>query len=366
MERKIATLTENFILPERFSSKLCEFEEYTGAQNVSLQIHIPAGSKGKHIRFDIKDDGKEIDLAFDAVSLYCPKNSLRVSGQAHYGVDIGELIEIPMSEYDTITVPYRPFDHFDIVVLHDAEDVIMIANLRAVTEELPQDILNGFTVMKLPHFPIGEISVEAGAHKITLPDITNIVEGAVLEIGNHTYQIKALIGNVATLDHSEDGDRILEDFSGEIFMKCPIRIGYYDQNLKLPSVILWYSSPTPDLRAIRREEYRVFGNEVYIKEKTQYAQWGVRIEVVGGSPEMIQLVASYVRKFLEKNRVFINGKRFTFEWTDSAVDTEPSSYLEIEPSVAYNLDITLQEEFLWQTIQKGSARLRNVIPMQEI
>jgi len=367
MERLIAPLTSLEEVDTEFEVTLCEIEDYTGNLPASLQISIPAGSYGKRIHFVAKDDGEATDIAFNAHSFRLPVPILEKEKQAKYAVDVdGELIEVPIAEFDTVTIPYRPFEYFDIVILSDNADTLIINDIRAVTDELPQDILRGFLGIELPHYPLGEISVKQGDRKIRLPDITNVVEGAVLLINGYRHQIKGLVGDLATLEDTEDGERILEDFDGECFIDTPIRIGYYDQDVKLPSVVLWFTSPTPDLRAIRREEYRVFGNYAYIKERTQFEEWTVRLEIVGGSPEMVQAVATYVRRFLEKNRLWINGKRFTFEWTDSAIDTEPSSYLDIQPSVAYNIKISLQEEYLWQTIVKGSGKLRKVEPMPKI
>lgn len=367
MERLIAPLTSLDEVQTEFEVTLCEIDDYTGGLPASLQFTIPAGSYGKRIHFDISDDGGAVDLAFNACSLRLPVVQLQKEKQARYAIDIdGELFEVAISDFDTVIIPYRPFEYFDIVILSDFADTLIINNIRAVTDELPQDILRGFLQMELPNYLLGDISVHKGERKIRLPDITNVVDGAVLLIGSHRHQIKGLVGNLATLEDTQDGEQILEDYEGELYLATPICIGYYDQDLKLPSVVVWFTSPTPDLRAIRREEYRVFGEQAYIKERTQFEEWTVRLEVVGGSPEMTQAVATYVRRFLEKNRLWINGKRFTFEWTDSAIDTEPSSYLDIQPSVAYNIKITLQEEFLWQTIQKGSGRLRNVVPMPKI
>lgn len=377
MVEKISTLTDFEQISSPFEMELCEFPEYTGEQDSSLMIHIPANSRNQRIHVAVSHDGSFNDIAFDACSLRLPITNLKSAGQAFYAVDTGvmaqeevvdgEKIEVAIGNFDTITVPYKPLFKFDIVVLSDNADVLIISNLRAVTDELPQDILQGFTHIDLPKFSIGTITASKGSHKIQVEDITNLVEGAVLLIGQERHQVKGLIGDIVTFEDTEDGMSLLQDYEDEeIFIECPIRIGYYDQDLKLPSLVLWFSSPTPDLRAIRREEYKVFGNDAYVKERTQFEDWTVRLDIVGGSPEMVQLVASFVRKFLEKNKIFINGKRFTFEWTDGAVDTEPSSYLDIQPSVAYNITISLQEEFLWQTIQKGSGRLRNVTPTQEI
>ena len=367
MERLIAPLTSLDEVDTEFEVTLCEIDDYTGGLPASLQFTIPAGSYGKRIHFNISDKDGAVDLAFNACSLRLPVVQLQKEKQARYAIDIdGELFEVAIADFDTVIIPYRPFDHFDIVILSDFADILVVNNIRAVTDELPQDILKGFLQMELPNYLLGNISVRKGERKIRLPDITNVVDGTILLIGSHRHQIKGLVGNLATLEDTEDGGQILEDYKGEIYLTTPIRIGYYDQDLKLPSVILWFTSPTPDLRAIRREEYKVFGEQAYIKERTQFEEWTIRLEVIGGSPEMTQAVATYVRRFLEKNRLWINGKRFTFEWTDSAIDTEPSSYLDIQPSVAYNIKITLQEEFLWQTIQKGSGRLKNVVPMPKI
>ena len=366
MEKIVCPLNNLDQVQSPFSAELCEFPEYVSEFDQSIIIHIPQGSKGSRIHILAQDDSGATDIAISAQSFKCPVRSLYKAGQACYGVSIDEeVIEIPMADFDTITIPYQPFDSIDIVVLTDEEDTIILSNLRVVTDELPQDILNGFTKIELPHYPIGNISVIKGQRKIQLPDITNIVEGAVIGIGDHRHQIKGLVGDLATLEDTEDGEQILEDFEGTCFLETPVKIGYYDQDLKLPSVVIWFTSPTPDLRAVRREEYKVFGNEIYVKERTQFEEWTVRLEVVGGSPELVQAVATKVRLFLERNRIWINGKKFTFEWTESAIDTEPSSYLDIQPSVAYNIKISLQEEYAWQTVQKGSGKLKSIKFTQE-
>jgi len=363
MERLISSLTSLGDVQTEFRTILCEIPDYVGRLPASLQVYIPEGSRGKVIHLPVQDLGEGIDLAINACSLWHPQKTLKKRGEAHYGLKVdGETFEVAIGDYDTVTIPYRPFQHLDIVVLSDEADVLILNDLRAVIDELPQDVLQGFMKMELPYYPIGQVSVQMGDRKVTLPDITNVVEGAVILIGDHRHQIKGLAGDVATLEDTQAGNHILEDYQGECYLVTPITIGYYDQDLKLPSVVIWFSSPTPDLRAIRREPYRVFGNSAYVKERTQFEKWTVRIEVVGGSPEMVQAVATYVRQFLEGNKVWVNGKRFTFEWTDSAVDTEPSTYLEIQPSVAYSIEITLQEEMLWQTIQMGSGKVRTVLP----
>ena len=145
MERLIAPLTSLDEVETEFEVKLCEIPEYTGGLDASLQFTIPAGSYGKRISFNIADDGEAIDLAFNACSLRLPVVQLQKEKQARYAIDIdGELFEVPIADFDTVIVPYRPFDHFDIVILSDFADTLIVNNIRAVTDELPQDILRGF------------------------------------------------------------------------------------------------------------------------------------------------------------------------------------------------------------------------------
>lgn len=350
----------------------CLFPEYTGELESSFQIQIPPDSRNTRIQvsgFSCNDDDWT-DIALNICSLRHPMCSLYRAGQALYGVELittdgSEVIEIPVGEFDTVTVPYRKVIGLNLVVLSDLEDTIIVNDFRVTRDVLPQDILQGFMRLELPKWSLGTAVVSRGDSRITLPDITYVTEDVVLLIGDERHEIKGLLGNVATFSDAEDGQYMLSDYSGEIFIECPVRIGYYDQDLDLPSVVLWFSSPAPDPRAVRREQYRVFGEQVYIKERTQFEKWAIRMEIAGGSPETVQGVASVVRRFVETNHIFINGKKFTFEWTDPAVDTEPSSYLDIKPSTAYNIEITLQEEFLWQTMQKGSGRLRNLVSSLE-
>lgn len=357
-------------VPQGFTKKICDFEEYvSGDLNNSIMIMIPSGSKGQIIHIDANFNSNEYtDLAFNGCSFKCPILNLQHVGEAYYAVNFdNEEIEIPLGkEFDTITVPYRRVTKFDIKVLTDRADVIVLSNLRAVKELMPQDILEGFRIMELPTIRTGTLSVKKGDPQIEISDATQIFEDSVISFNGERHQIERINGHKVTLATTFDGDQVLADFDGDFNLDCPITIGYYDQDAKLPSVVLWFSSPTPVLRATKKEQYRVFGNMVYIKESMQLTSWTVKIDVVGGTPEMTQLVASYIRRFLEKNRIWINGKRFTFEWTDSAVDTEPSTYLDIQSSVVYNISMEIKEEFSWQTLNKGSSRLQHVLLMQGI
>ena len=341
-----------------FQCDVCEIPDYTGRLSHSLKFTIPSGSRGKKIRFFVSEDGEWVDIAFNAHSFRHPQYDLKSAGVAHYGVDVGELIEVAIGEYDTVTVPYRPFEHFDIVVLTDEADVLIINDLRCSTDVLPQDILEGFLDMELPKIPLGQVRVEQYDRHVELPVV--LPTDSVVEIDGERYQLE-VVGTRATFK-DEYRQEIPRDFEGECYLVTTARIGYYDQDVAFPSVVLWYSSPAPDLRTVRREEYRVFGDFAYVKARTQYEKWTVHIEVVGATAEMIQHIASYVRRFLETNRVYVNGKKFTFEWTQQAVDTDPTTYLDIKPSVAYVVEISLQEEFLWQVVQKGSGKLRTAIP----
>lgn len=372
MIQVINTLTDldTVTVPQGFTKKICDFEEYiSGDLSNSIMIKIPEQSKDQIIHITADFNSEEFtDLAFNGCSFKCPLMNLQHAGEAHYSVDFGnEEIEIPLGiDFDTITVPFRRVTKFDIKVLTDEEDVIVISNLRAVKELMPQDILEGFRIMELPTVGVGTLSVKEGDPQIIVSTNDNIMEDSVISFNGEKHQIEKIDGHKITLASTFDGDKVLADFNGGFNLECPITIGYYDQDAKLPSVVLWFSSPTPVLRATKKEQYRVFGNMAYIKESMQLMSWTVKIDVVGGTPEMTQFIASYVRRFLEKNRIWINGKRFTFEWTDSAVDTEPSTYLDIQSSVVYNINIEIKEEFLWQTLNKGSPKLQHVLPMQEI
>lgn len=364
---------EDFIIPEGFSADICEFEEYISDDLPnSTMIRIPAGSKGKIIECPASFSSDEFtDIAFNACSFRLPILNLQHSGESYYAVDFGEdteLFEVPIgSEFDVVTVPYREVKSFRIHVLTDNGDAIVVSNLRALKELMPQDMLEGFKRMTLPTYEVGTLHVRAKDRQIVLSDVTNITMDSVIEFNGETHQIEKLIGNRATLASTFDGDRVLDDFNGVFSLQCPITIGYYDQDVKLPSVVLWFRSPTPDTRAVKEtRKYQIFGNDVYYKDTMNLTTWGIRIDIIGGTPEMTQAIASYVRKFLERNRVWINGRKFTFEWTEGAVDTEPSNYLDIQPSVMYNINMEIKEEFLWQTLKKGRSNLRSVIPMQRI
>lgn len=338
-----------------FEHDICEIPDYTGRLSRSLKFTIPSGSKGKKITFPVSAEGDFTDIAFNACSFRHPVPSLVQEGDGYYAA---QGFEVAIGEYDTVIVPYSPFDRFEIEVLTDEADVLILNDLRCTKDVMPQDLLQGFLAMELPKIPLGEVQVQCGDTEVQLPLV--LPTDSVVEIDGERYQLE-VVGIRATFK-DEATRRVPRDYRGECYLVTTARIGYYDQDVAFPSVVLWYSSPTPDLRAVRREEYRVFGQDAWIKARTQYEKWTVHIEVMGASAELIQHVAGYVRRFLETNRVYVNGKRFTFEWTQAAVDTDPTTYLDIKPSVAYVVEISLQEEFLWQVVQKGSGRLRSVIP----
>lgn len=337
-----------------FQYELCEISDYTGRESRSFKFIIPSGSRGKKIVFPVGCDGDFVDIAFNAHSFRHPTFSLTAGGQGYYAA---QGFEVAIGEYDTVIVPYAPFDRFEIEVLTDEGDVLIVNDLRCVKDEMPQDLLQGFLAMELPKVGVGQVCVQTGDRHVELPCV--LPTNTVIEMDGERYQLE-VVGTRATFKDTMTRT-VPRDYEGDIYVQTECRIGHLD-DVAFPSVVLWYSSPKPDLRAVRREEYRVFGLDAWIKERTQYEKWTVQIEVVGAYAEWVQHVASYVRRFLETNRVYVNGKRFTFEWTQAAVDTDPTTYLDIQPSVAYVVEISLQEEFLWQVVQKGSGKLRTAIP----
>ena len=362
---------DDITAPDNFTLTINEFPEYHNPlYKNSVNIYIPSGSKGKYIEIDVNFSSEEYsDIALNGCSFRLPKSHLRHAGESYYALEFGdgEMIEIPLGEnFDTITVPFRNISRFRLYVLTDQPDVICISDLRAVCELMPQDILEAFKVIELPSIEIGQVDVKQGDSQIRLSDVTNIVEDAVISFNNESHQVERIVGNLVTLATTFDGELVKSDYIGSFSLQCPVSIGYYDQDAKLPSVVLWFSSPTPVLRSVKKERYQVFGIDAYYKEPLQLMSWVVKIDVVGGTPEITQMMSTHVRKFLEKNQIWINGKRFTFEWIDGAVDTEPSSYLDILSSVVYNINIGVKEEFLWQTEKMGRSKIRNVSPMLKI
>jgi len=338
------------------------FDDFISGYNTeSLMIRISSGNSGKHVikSFTTVDVTGNREITFSAVSLRrTAKYQVEIETGQIFTIEIGQHfgpVSIPVDGFNTVSM-------IRIISLDNVEDVIIISNLRVIKDSFPVDILNGIksgleverdrTVSK--GRKIGKITALAGDKFVVVEnDWSWIEKSVVLTIGNERHQINNVKDNRASFMDNLDGGCLLNDYSNEdVYVSFPVEVGYYDREVQLPGIAIWYTSPTPATRNGRTSTEEICTGPLgtYRRRDGMIMTWRVQLEIAGRSPELVADATSVVRCFINKSTVWVHGKKLWFEWSEPAVDNEPIEGYDIIPRASYVFDVEIRED-LWTLIK---------------
>jgi len=336
--------------------------------DASLIFSIPSGSKNKTIT---KTYVTPIPLAdydnivFNFKSFYLGNNDFRKKSDAVYSIQFGDGVSyyFPSNEQFTpVIIPVGTKTHIDSITftcLTDFEDAIVISDLRGVKDELPIDLLTAAQKSIEWHIDrimgngiaIGTVTAEPGDTTIQIAgnwDFTEIF--AVIKItdgtNTETHQLSNAITGKVEFNSMYDGKSILHRYTNaQVYITAPVVIGRFDKEIVLPGAMIWYTSPEPaPLTARLSEEIISMTDLVFylVRDGLRY-KWSLVIDNEARSPELVAYITTAIRAFFAESIIWICGRKYTFEWDQTAVDTDPVDAYDIIPKTVYTVSITIIE-----------------------
>ncbi|MDR2193870.1 MAG: hypothetical protein LBP19_05305 [Treponema sp.] len=242
-------------------------------------------------------------------------------------------------------------------------DYAVVSDLRTWSEELPRDIIDNLIEEiepLLPLIPCGELEAEAGEKLVRLlSDNGFLANNTVITFNGETHEIRNIHENGIEFYSAFDGEGVLSDFSGSFSIVLSIKKGYYDREIAIPSVTIWYDSPRP-----RANDFELalrtcmIGDTLYTEKSGSNYTWDITFEIVARSPELVQHIAAVIRRYLSAGAVWVQGLKTEIAFTETAVNDEPSEEFDILPRVLYRIAVDIKEGNIWQSETAGKATLR--------
>jgi hypothetical protein len=237
----------------------------------------------------------------------------------------------------------------------------IVSDLRTWREDLPADILDNLIdelQPLIPRIPCGELAAEAGTRYATLvAEADFLAENAVIAFNGEIHEIRNIHEHTLEFFSTFDGETIQHDFSGGFALVLIVRKGFYNQELALSGVTLWYDALRPNaITAGFAERHFHIGDACFAEREGKNYTWDITLEIGSRSPEILQRIAAVIRAYLAKNSVWINGLKTIFTFKESAVNDEPSEDYDILPQAIYKIAIDIEEQNIWHKESKGMAK----------
>jgi len=268
-----------------------------------------------------------------------------------------------------ITNDLENLDGITIKAEFKGSDKLIISHLIAFSPELPSDILRGFKrgiedeiLNRGDKFPIGQVSCKKGDLSIIMEEEWEWLEkNIVIMLGDHSYQVGSRADNRVTFLTTYDGETILEDFNGTAYAFIPVEIGFYDREIALPGVALWYNSPRPVERH-NLAEFSVMSmiDGMMVQQRSGATMtWRITLEIAARSPQLVQSAARCVRAYLGRSVVWVNNVKLWWIWNNPAADSEPVADYDIVPRANYFVEVEIREE-VWALEDVYETKTRNI------
>lgn len=357
--------TAGWTLSAGVTSTLNQHPVYIADNNTaSLQVAIPAG--GGSITKDLS--GAPIDvsgydeLTFHFITFENALIQLITNGTFYYTLEIGdgEVYSIPVEKgFCPVTIyigDLAAITEITISSTAPTADTLIISGMVASFDELPLDIftsvkdsLQTYLDSKLS-FSMGTVAAAtAGDTSVTVATPMWLDANCVVKIssgGNTEYHhVKDYVDGVLTFSTLYDGAALLYNHvAATVSFYIPVNYGM-DQEIILPGVTLWEDDE--QVTEPRNKENPIYDTRTEthfkVRKGVRYTNYTILIDLEAWQVQVMKEAKQYIRNWLEREDLWVNGKLFHFK-AGEAVSINLTSRVEgidIVPKTQYTFNIQI-------------------------
>lgn len=264
-------------------------------------------------------------------------------------------IDIAIDDVDTL-------DKIEITALHGEKDYLWISEIVVEKQDLAIDIMEAvkehleYYIDKAvgDGLTLGTVSGSSGDSQVTFPDISYLEQYAVFKISDgtneETHQIESIGRDLeVTFMSTFDGSSLQNDYDeADLILTFPVHINPDEKNICLPGLTVWGFTPTPLFRTGMLDHYVFAYNtdgSVITQAEGQLLTMALQIDCEARQSYLLNICAKAVRYWLENQILWVSGRFHELSWNDPAIETPPSSGIDIIPKLQYNLAIEAREMF---------------------
>lgn len=245
---------------------------------------------------------------------------------------------------------------------HNAEDYLLVSYMVARADEVPVDI---FRTLKTeierirdelhPNgLEIGNLTATAGATDLTLDnDVGYLWRYATLKFsggGNtETHQVKDINEGAGTFDlmSTFDGATLLNTFTAAtVYLQFPVEIYQLENEIRVPGMALYGMEPERIERGNDEDLYTFAYTATGFSQDREGKgmRWPVHIAIASRHLELNATMSRIIRVTLGRLQgLWINGEKFSIDFTDTPVESLPSEPFDVLPSLEYTVNVEFKE-----------------------
>lgn len=278
---------------------------------------------------------------------------------------------------------------FRFKVNHDDADVLLLSAAYLVSTELPLDILTGIKA-EIEYWRdtryaqdryVCDVEGLQGAKELVISSASFIDRYAVVTIWNdandfETHQIDTIDGEKITFLSTYDGRSLTRDYDpatgGYLYLEFPVVYGTTEIEAAVPSIALWTMAPEPLLRTgllASEVSAAMVTDDAWVRSREYMnMKFPVLIDITSRHNETLAFMSRFVRNFLSRGVVWINGARHNFVWSIPSRETLPTLPVETLPQVQYTLEVEVLErqDSVEDQSNPADASTVTVTPVSEV
>lgn len=333
----------------------------------SVIFKIPIGNLNKYITKTISVDvtGYE-EIVLWAWSRNKAGSEFLQSSDYAYKIDFGgtDSYYIPVKSSLTMIIlscaGLTGLTRIRVTSLHNDEDYLLLSSIVAVKEQNPYDAFIGMQTslraeiaVKYPDgIQLGTTTVSAGSKSLVMTGVRDFLERySVIKIKDNTNsETHQIIGNDETnlsFGSLYNGKTILNSYTGaNVFLQIPVEFGQDTVEIKLPSITI--NGITPEL--IRRGsaledvwDTRKGDDTIQCRREGAIFKYRFLLDCEARHDEILAILSDAVRKFLAKETLWINNKKYRMVWEGIPTEIQPTEAFDIVPKIQYMLSVEMIE-----------------------
>lgn len=344
----------------------------------SVVFRFPAGNLNRYITKTISVDvtGYE-EIVLWAWSRNRYGHEFNLASDYSYKIDFGGTefyipVKSPMTMITLGCAGMTGLTRIRITALHNEEDYLIVSSIVAVIEQNPYDAYMGIQASLLAEiaakYPdglrLGTVTATEGDKSIALAGSKMYLDRySVIKIEDDTnseiHQISGTDETNFTFGTLYDGKLLKHSYTNaNVYLQIPVEFGQETSEIKLPSITL--TGITPEL--IRRGSalesvIDTRKSDGTVQERTEGAifKWQFLLDCEARHDEILAVLSDFTRKFLAKETVWVNNKKYRMVWEGSPTEIMPNEAYDIVPKIQYLFSMEMIEGlYARQTLAKVS------------
>lgn len=305
------------------------------------------------------------NLVFSVWSSGLGKQGYYKADDFNYKIKLNDTDEFYLPVYDTfhsVNIALDDVDEIDrieIIALHGQSDFLVMSEMIAEHEELPLDILVAVKdslqrELSGSKFKVAELTATAGDNEVSFSGDRYFLEHyAVVEItdgvNTEMHQLADGDGTVFKFNSLYDGKTVQNNFTNaDVRITFPVDINPDERSINIPGVTIWGVSPEAIMRTSKLYEDIVSfktDDTFYIQQEGQLLEHEILIDCVGRQSELVGIMSTEVRKFIENELLWVNGRKHDVSFAAVPEDIRPQQGIDIIPKIQYTIRIESMENY---------------------